>query len=106
MGEQQGSLNDRGGEWIKTRIKLSRPYRLKCIRLLAIMTYTEEQFQAVLDERKEIVERIGSENTAIHQRNYALKAAVKRLLDASWNGPIDAEHPARTYAANLLANTD
>jgi hypothetical protein len=67
------------------------------------MTYTEEQFQAVLDERKEIVERIGSENTALRQRNYALKAAVKRLLSESWNGTIDAEHPARTYAAGLLA---
>lgn len=68
------------------------------------MTYTEEQFQGVLDERKEIVERIGSENTALRQRNYALKAAVKRLLDESWNGPIDADHPARIYAAGLLHN--
>jgi hypothetical protein len=70
------------------------------------MNYTKEQFQAVLDERKEIVERIGSENTVLRQRNYALKAAVKRLLDESWNGPIDAEHPSRTYAANLLANAE
>jgi hypothetical protein len=67
------------------------------------MIYSEEQFQAVLDERKEIVERIGSENTALRQRNYTLKAALKRLLDESWNGPIDAEHPARTFAANLLS---
>ena len=51
-------------------------------------------------------ERIGSENTALKQRNYALNAAVKRLLDDSWNGPIDAEHPARTYAAGLLENVD
>jgi hypothetical protein len=68
------------------------------------MTYTEEQFQAVLDERKEIVERIGSENTALRQRNYQLKAAITRLLDESWNGPIDADHPARIFAASLLAN--
>lgn len=70
-----------------------------------IMTYTEEQFQAVLDERKEVVERIGSENIALCQRNYALKAAIKRLLDESWNGAIDAEHPARIYAVNILTGS-
>lgn len=46
------------------------------------MDYTEEQFQAVLDERKEIVERIGSENIALRQHNYALKAELKCARDA------------------------
>jgi len=36
----------------------------------------------------------------------ALKAVVKSLLDASWNGPIDAEHPARAKAAEMLAGNN
>lgn len=41
MAERQGSLTDRSGERIETRIKLSRSYRLKCIRLLGFMVITE-----------------------------------------------------------------
>lgn len=34
-----------------------------------------------------------------------LKKATKRLLDESWNGPIDADHPAREFAAKILSDT-
>lgn len=33
-----------------------------------------------------------------------LQDAVRLLLDASWNGPIDADHPARAKAVAALAN--
>jgi hypothetical protein len=49
----------------------------------------EEQFQTV---------------TALTQHKYALRKALKQLLDELWNGPIDAEHPARIDAANLLGD--
>ena len=49
-----------------------------------------DKMQTILDslnQRKEITD---------------LKSALKQLLDASWNGPIDADHPARIHAANCL----
>ena len=36
------------------------------------------------------------------QENARLQYAVKILLDASWNGPIGADHPARNMAADIL----
>lgn len=35
--------------------------------------------------------------------NKQLRAVVQRLLDDSWNGPIDADHPARAMGADALA---
>jgi len=32
-----------------------------------------------------------------------LREAVQRLLNDSWNGPIDADHPARAKGADALA---
>ena len=34
-----------------------------------------------------------------------LLAALEAMVDASWNGPIDADHPARQKAADALAKT-
>lgn len=65
-------------------------------------TYTEEQFQAFLDKHLEMVERLVVEKSKLRNHNQLLTSAVKRLLDASWNGPVDADNPARIKAVNAL----
>jgi hypothetical protein len=55
------------------------------------------------DEAQSHMEALSASTTELRNICNILEASVKQLLDASWNGPIDADHPARSHAASLLA---
>jgi hypothetical protein len=35
-----------------------------------------------------------------------LQKTIRNILDAAWNGPIDADHPARNNAVNVLTKKE
>lgn len=61
-------------------------------------TYTEEQFQNVLDERAVVVARIGAENTKLRDFNYALRDAIVYVLKSKTPDGTDSEF---TLSENL-----
>lgn len=71
------------------------------------MAYTEEEVQATINglitEHHGVINPIRAERNTLRKHNEELKKAIRLLLDASWNGPISADHSARIYAAKILA---
>jgi Zn-dependent M32 family carboxypeptidase len=48
------------------------------------------------------LEKVERERDEAREEAERLRTAVSRLLNDSWNGPIDADHPARAMGADAM----
>lgn len=68
--------------------------------------YENHEYRATVGDVWELCESLERERDEARADVVWLRAAVSRLLNDSWNGPIDADHPARAMGAEALAKED
>lgn len=63
---------------------------------------TPKPYRVAIREANRQIMQYSSVAQELAEENRNLKLAIKRLLDESWNGAIDADHPARQFASDIL----